>query len=497
MSVTRATLAELEHVQFRWLRCERSEPGNHPAHEGDRCPSGSPRSTSRLASSLRKWATDLQGRGLARPRRTTALPSRPRAALTRWACRRSGSGVAGAVVTLDVAVALEACAHELRAGPAARPAVAALALGWHLGRRGLRIALGASEPIVRDALRRRTHALAEVGQVGGCWPREAIELTPATRLRRQPPIRRLRVLDPAAGAVDLDRPACRYRSHVGAAAEAAGVARGALATAVDYAKCCEQFRAEDSAAPGGQHLCADARETAEAVTHRRVGRGDPRADDAGRAWRSRAFAADAMIASDDRAVEVAKIVHPGAPGGQVRRDDAFLTLRAPSGLRAPVGDAPTRRAGRLTDTRAVTGVRRRVHLDLDDGRDDVVRGGGARATVDRSRRHLSPTGVPLRRDRLPSCRTGPLPTASAPTRSPRSSSTGSRPGRAELADIVDRAGRCRRRSSSTAPGRAAQAVRDPHCSATWSGASCSPSRAPGPTWPRCRPGPRRSTAGGA
>ena len=51
-----------------------------------------------------------------------------------------------------------------------------------------------------------------------------------------------------------------------AAAEAAGVARWCLETAVDYAKVREQFGQKIGAFQAIKHLCAEMLETAEAVT---------------------------------------------------------------------------------------------------------------------------------------------------------------------------------------------------------------------------------------
>src|SRR5881628_1845562 len=86
-----------------------------------------------LAASLRKWAADLKGRDLARAAETdpdAAFESAWRAGqemgIASIGLPEAAGGGGGSV--LDVAVALEACAHELVPGPLLGPAVAALLL---------------------------------------------------------------------------------------------------------------------------------------------------------------------------------------------------------------------------------------------------------------------------------------------------------------------------------------------------------------------------------
>src|SRR6478736_4101171 len=87
-----------------------------------------------LASSLRKWAADLKGRELARAAEEDASETFDSvwAAVTEMGVPTIGLPEAsggGGGTTLDVAVALEACAHELVPGPLLGPAVAAAVLG--------------------------------------------------------------------------------------------------------------------------------------------------------------------------------------------------------------------------------------------------------------------------------------------------------------------------------------------------------------------------------
>src|SRR5690606_18045729 len=88
-----------------------------------------------------------------------------------------------------------------------------------------------------------------------------------------------------------------------AAAEAAGVARWCLETAVDYAKTREQFGQKIGAFQAIKHLCAEMLERAEAVTAAAWDVAAAAADEDGQ-W---AYAADvAAVTCFDGAVEVAK-----------------------------------------------------------------------------------------------------------------------------------------------------------------------------------------------
>ena len=69
-----------------------------------------------------------------------------------------------------------------------------------------------------------------------------------------------------AGAPSEPRDLVRRTTVTLAAAEAAGVARWCLETAVEYAKVREQFGQKIGAFQAIKHLCAEMLETAEAVT---------------------------------------------------------------------------------------------------------------------------------------------------------------------------------------------------------------------------------------
>ncbi|WP_068125016.1 acyl-CoA dehydrogenase family protein, partial [Nocardioides massiliensis] len=153
-----------------------------------------------------------------------------------------------------------------------------------------------------------------------------------------------------------------------AAAEAAGVARWCLETAVEYAKTREQFGQKIGAFQAIKHLCAEMLETAEAVT---AAAWDVAAavDDEPEQW---AFAADvASVTCFDGAVEVAKscIQVLGGIGFTFEHEAHFYYRRAMS-LRALIGD--TSRAAERLAARAAHGVRRAVAVDL-EGRDEAIR----------------------------------------------------------------------------------------------------------------------------
>ena len=139
-----------------------------------------------------------------------------------------------------------------------------------------------------------------------------------------------------------------------AAAEAAGVARWCLETAVEYAKVREQFGQKIGAFQAVKHLCAEMLETSEAVAAAAwdvasVAFGDDEQ------W---AFAADvAAVTCFDGAVEVAKSCIQVLGGiGFTYEHDAHLYLRRALSLRGLVGDSDAA-AERLT-VAAVAGVRR-------------------------------------------------------------------------------------------------------------------------------------------
>jgi alkylation response protein AidB-like acyl-CoA dehydrogenase len=326
-----------------------------------------------LARSLREWAASLGGRTVVRDAEGEADAT---FADTWKACAEMGvatiglseehGGGGGSV--LDQAVALEACAHELVPGPLLSTAVASLVAPDALLGEGAAVAITWPSGLVGD-LAGATHLLTGDGlvELHGARPALGVDLS-----------RRFGTASPAETSSER----IRRTAVTLAAAEAAGVARWCLETAVEYAKVREQFGQRIGAFQAVKHLCAEMLETAEAVTAAAWdvaaaasvagdGPGDTQ-------W---AYAADvAEVTCFDGAVEVAKACIQVLGGiGFTYEHDAHLYLRRALALRGLVGGADAA-AVRLT-ARAVDGVRRQVAVDL-EGRDEAVRP-GVRATVER------------------------------------------------------------------------------------------------------------------
>src|SRR4051794_26958941 len=337
-----------------------------------------------LTASLRKWAADLRGRDLARAAETDADATFGDV----WAAGRE-MGIAaiaapepagGGGTVLDLAVALEACAHELVPGPLLGPAVASLVVP-DLPEDAV-VGVGLTD-VVWDVPSATHFLLTDPAGGWSLYPRDAVEASSSVGLDLSRRYGSVRVVDPDAGVAvpDLTEALLRRTTLTLAAAEAAGVARWCLATAVEYAKVREQFGQKIGAFQAVKHLCAEMLETAEAVTAAawdvasvcpgNVYGGD---DDQ---W---AFAADvAEVTCFDGAVEVAKSCVQVLGGiGFTYEHDAHLYLRRALALRGLVGDADAA-ALRLT-RRALDGVRRKVEVDL-EGRDEPVRP-EARATAE-------------------------------------------------------------------------------------------------------------------
>ena len=215
-----------------------------------------------LARSLREWAASLGGREAARDAEGDAEAT----FADSWkACVEMGvatiglpesyGGGGGSV--LDQAVALEACAHELVPGPLLSTAVAALIAPCAEIGDGAAVALvheSREMGAVAGDLAGATHVLGADGLVAlsGATPELGVDLT-----RRYGAV----AVGPAEPA-DL----VRRTTVTLAAAEAAGVARWCLETAVVYAKVREQFGQKIGAFQAIKHLCAEMLETSEAVT---------------------------------------------------------------------------------------------------------------------------------------------------------------------------------------------------------------------------------------
>ncbi len=349
-----------------------------------------------LASSLRRWAAGLDGSEVAR-----AAEHEPAEAFASTWKAVTEMGVAtiglpeaaggGGGSPLDQAVALEACAHELVPGPLLGPAVAAALLGRttrvaeQLGDGAVvALALGgavwdlpsATHVLLPDAEDRWFVVAAEALVGDGRHGEPAVGFDLTRRFGSLPEGAAVSGRDHGVPVEGLTHDLVRRTAVTFAAAEAAGLARWCLATAVEHATVREQFGRPIGSFQAVKHLCAEMLETAEAVTAAAwdvatVALGDDEQ------W---AFAADvAEVTCFDGAVEVAKTCIQVLGGiGFTFEHDAHLYLRRALALRGLLG-REERAAGRLT-RRAVDGVRRRLEVDL-EGRDEQVRA-EVRATVE-------------------------------------------------------------------------------------------------------------------
>ncbi len=335
-----------------------------------------------LAASLHKWASSLTGIEGAR-----AVECDPAATFEETWHAVSDMGIAtiglpeaaggGGGTPLDVAVALEACAHELVPGALLGAAVAAHLMG---GIDDVAVSLATGEMVVGLSL---DPGLATVWDTPSAthlllpddrddWWLVAVSaatLTPGLGLDLTRRFGSVEVdLTGARPVAHLDAELVRRTAVTFAAAEAAGISRWCLATAVDYAQVREQFGQKIGSFQAVKHLCAEMLETAEAVTA--VAWDAAGAVSVGEEqW---AFAADvAHAVAIDGAVDAAKTCIQVLGGiGFTYEHDAHLYLRRALSLRALVGDADAA-AARLTE-RTVAGARRLVEVDL-EGRDDAVR----------------------------------------------------------------------------------------------------------------------------
>jgi 3-oxochol-4-en-24-oyl-CoA dehydrogenase len=333
-----------------------------------------------LAASLRKWAAALGGVGAARSAEGDAEARFDEAwkAVGEMGVAAIGvpeSAGGGGGTALDQAVALEACAHELVPGPLLGPVVAAAVLGDAAASLPDGAVVGvATDPrldVVWDAPS-ATHLL--VPDERDEWvvvPVEAVAVTAAQTLdltRRYGSVTADLSVADAMPVPGLTGEVVRRVAVTFAAAEASGLARWCLQTAVEYAKVREQFGKPIGSFQAIKHLCAEMLETAEAVTAVAWDVAGAAAGDAEQ-W---AYAADVAAAvAFDGAVEVAKSCIQVLGGiGFTFEHDAHLYLRRALALRALFGDADAA-AERLVG-RAVAGVRRRAEVDL-DGRDEPIR----------------------------------------------------------------------------------------------------------------------------
>ncbi len=336
-----------------------------------------------LATSLRKWASSIAGIEAAR-----AAEAAPDASFEEsWrAVDEMGVATIGLPASagggdgspLDVAVALEACAHELVPGPLLGAAVAAHLLAsvddvvQALVDGSMLVGLSLTPDLaaVWDAPS-ATHLLLPDEQ-DRWWlvPAGAATLTPGQGLDLTRRFGSAVVdLSDARAIPHLDAELVRRTAVTFAAAEAAGIARWCLATAVEYAKVREQFGRKIGSFQAVKHLCAEMLETAEAVTAVAWDAASAASTGDEPQW---AFAADvAHAVALDGAVATAKSCIQVLGGiGFTYEHDAHLYLRRALSLRALLGDGDAAAAS-LTE-RTVAGARRHLEVDL-EGRDDAIR----------------------------------------------------------------------------------------------------------------------------
>ncbi|KRA37214.1 MULTISPECIES: acyl-CoA dehydrogenase [unclassified Nocardioides] len=323
-----------------------------------------------LADSLRKWAASLDPIAAARAaegdvdaRFDEVWSAAEAMGVAAIAVPESAGGGGGTV--LDQAVALEACAHELVPGGLLSAAIGSILTG-RPGRYGVQVRPGG---VVWDGGTSddELFLLAPGATVDGMTHHAGIDLS----------TRHAAPAGVTGQVADVDERRRRLAVTL-AAAEAAGVARWCLETAVDYAKVREQFGQKIGAFQAIKHLCAQMLETAESIT---VAAWDAAAAADGDDPEQWSFAVDvAQATCFDGAVEVAKGCIQVLGGiGFTHEHDAHLYYRRALSLRALVGSADEA-AERLTAA-AVAGVRRQVDVDL-EGRDEVIRP-AARAAAER------------------------------------------------------------------------------------------------------------------
>ncbi len=323
-----------------------------------------------LADAFGKWASSLGGIKAAR-----LAEDDPEAGFAEQSAAVAEMGLAGIAVSetvggaggalLDLAVALEAAAGALVPGPLLGTAVASVALGELAGpvasgEMRVALALGA-DGLVHDAPG-ATHALLVSGEEVLLVSLDDADLTPGSSpdLTRRTSIGDVSALE-ATVVPGLTPGRLRSLAVTLAAAEASGVARWCLDTAVEYAGMREQFGQKIGAFQAIKHLCAEMLETSECVT--------------AAAWDAARAATDddpvqqefaALVAGTvcfDGAVSVAKSCIQVLGGiGFTFEHDAHLYLRRALALRSLLG--PTGRYAAALADLAATDTRRVVQVDL-------------------------------------------------------------------------------------------------------------------------------------
>lgn len=339
-----------------------------------------------LAASVRKWAESqgsIEAVRAAEDAPESLAPWGVRAAemgLTAIALPESVGGGGGTL--LDQAVALEAAAYCLVPGPLLTTAAAGLVHAddeLRAGIAGGELTVGLSLAGSSVALGAPGTSHLSLGTPAGqvLLPASSVELTPAPSIDLSRTSAEVAVGESATDAPLVDPDVARRTVVVLAAAEAAGIARWCLDTAVDYAKVREQFGRQIGSFQAVKHLCAEMLETSESVTAAAWDAALAADDDPDQA----AFAAEvAATVCFDGAVEVAKACIQVLGGiGFTFEHDAHLYLRRAIALRAFVGDSGE--SATALCARAEAGVRRTGQIDF-GGQDTEFRD-AARAEAQR------------------------------------------------------------------------------------------------------------------
>ena len=332
-----------------------------------------------LASSLRTWADGLHGLEAVRAAETDAgavfgdvWKAVGEMGLATIGLPEGAGGGGGSV--LDVAVALEACAHALVPGPLLGPAVAAALLGESPVAAELAegavvgLALGG---VAWDAPSATHVLLADDDDRWYVVPRDAVTLTASLGpdlTRRFGTVAGVSLAG-AAPVEGLTGELVRRTAVSLAAAEAAGIARWCLATAVEYAGVREQFGRPIGSFQAVKHLCAEMLETAETVTAAAWDAATTAfADDEQWAW---AVEVAGTVAFDGAVRNAQACIQVLGGIGFTFEHDVHFYLRRATCLRSLFGGSGT--FASALAARATAGTRRRVEVDL-DGRDEAVRG---------------------------------------------------------------------------------------------------------------------------
>ncbi|CAM3202533.1 acyl-CoA dehydrogenase [Nocardioides dubius] len=355
-----------------------------------------------LAASLRKWGLSLNPTEAARAVEGVAdaafdemHAAAAEMGLQAIALPESAGGGDGTV--LDSAVALEAMAYALVPGGVLGTQLAATLLGstsvaQELAAGEARIAVGldatlnnagslsGTVPLVWDTPG-ATHFL--LGATDDSW--YVVPATAVTTTTQAGPDLSRRFGTATLDAVDLDAveqvaglatATVRRMAITLAAAEASGIARWCLDTAVDYAGVREQFGRKIGAFQAIKHLCAEMLERVETITALAWDAASVALSD-DEQW---SFSTDAAAATVfDAAVSVAHDCIQVLGGiGFTFEHEAHLRLRRAMTLRTLIGDGDAA-AVQLAE-RAGRGVRRQVAVDF-DGADAAVRPAVAEAVA--------------------------------------------------------------------------------------------------------------------